>query len=99
MTVFLLLPGQVLWPDTEADAEMPRFAAEEGFTQGSPARSGAHRAQACSPRRGRAFAGPRSRVVFGAGGRMGGGDRVGQLSAARTTQGCMLLCGVHVQKP
>ena len=59
-----MLPGQVLWPDTEANAEMPRFAAEEGFTQGSPARSGERRAQACSPRQGRALAGPRSRVVF-----------------------------------
>ena len=99
VSVFLLLAGQVLLPDTEASTEMPRFAAEEGFTQGSPARSREGRAQTRSPRRGRALAGRRSREVFGAGDRMGGRDTVRWLCAAQTAQGCMLLRGLHVQKP
>lgn len=71
-----MLAGQVFLPDTEASTEMPRFAAEEGFTQGSQARSWEGTAQTCSPRRGRALAGQRSREVFGAGDRMGGRDKV-----------------------
>ena len=74
---------QVL-PDTKANTEMPRFAAEEGFTQGSQSRSWQGRAQPCSPRWGRALMGPRSRVVFGVGAGMGGRDRARQLYAEQT---------------